>query len=74
MLNLFIIKCEFFFVITLTQVLKNDSAANNSDVLNCTFLEAIYILHIPNTYKGGIQGKNTNFEKTGTFISKMGIF
>ncbi len=25
-------------------------AADNSDILNCTFLEAFYILNIPNTY------------------------
>jgi hypothetical protein len=29
------------------------AAANNSDILNCTFIEAIYILNIPNTYEGG---------------------
>ncbi len=30
------------------------AAAENSDIINCTFLEAIYILNIPNTYEGGI--------------------
>jgi hypothetical protein len=34
------------------------AAADNSDILNCTFLEAKYILNIPNTYEGGIWGKN----------------
>jgi hypothetical protein len=34
------------------------AVADYSDILNCTFLEAKYILNIPNTYEGGIQGKN----------------
>ncbi len=30
------------------------AAAVNSDILNCTFFEAIYILNISYSYEGGI--------------------
>ncbi len=49
-------------------------ANDNSDILNFTFLEAIYsyIINIPNTYEFGAKivssWKNANFEKNRHFF------